>query len=29
MQKTHQNYINYLLDIGDDVISENTKPSIN
>ena len=24
----HQNYINNLLDINDDVVSENTKPSI-
>ena len=28
MWKAHQNYINNLLDIDDDVISENTKNSI-
>ena len=28
MRKAHRNYINNLLDIGDDVTSENTKPSI-
>ena len=28
MQKAHQNYINKLLDIGDEVPGENTKPSI-
>ena len=28
MRKAHQNYINKLLDIGDDVLGENTKRSI-
>ena len=28
IRKAHQNYINKLLDIGDDVTCENTKPSI-
>ena len=28
MRKAHQNYINKLLDIGDDVPGENTKRSI-
>ena len=27
MRKAHQNYINRLLDIGDDVTSENTNPA--
>ena len=28
MRKAHQNYINNVLDIGDDAVSENTTPSI-